>query len=336
MISRKIMQLASASAVLAGLLCSTAAYASEGGASFYLLGSGGPEAAMLPPVRGVFFDNTIYYYDGKAKAERQFVVGGNVVAGLRATLIADFASVLWVPSTHFAGGTLAVGGSLAAGQSKGEVTAIITGPHGGQATVSVDDKATMFGDPVATAELGWDLHSNTYLATALTLNIPVGHYREDKLANLSFHRWALDWSTALTWHDEKTGWDVSGKAGVTFNGTNHYTDYKTGTEGHLEASVERMFSKSFSAGLQGYYFQQLTGDSGSGATLGPFKGRVAAVGLTAAYSFEAGHTPVTIRGRLFKEFAAKNRVDDGTAVFLSVDFPFHMIMPQQPTAASSE
>lgn len=47
-------------AALAGLLisCSAAAQASESGVSFYLLGSRGPGAAMLPPIKGVFFDNS--------------------------------------------------------------------------------------------------------------------------------------------------------------------------------------------------------------------------------------------------------------------------------------
>lgn len=71
------------------LVYSAPAHASEGGASFYLLGGGGPEAAMLPPVRGIFFDNTAFYYHGKAKGDGQFVVGGNVVAGLRASLVAS-------------------------------------------------------------------------------------------------------------------------------------------------------------------------------------------------------------------------------------------------------
>ena len=79
------------------------AAASEGGASFYLLGSGGPGAAVLPPLRGVFFDNTAFYYHGEAEAERQFVIGGNVVAGVDATIVADFATVMWVPTTDFAG-----------------------------------------------------------------------------------------------------------------------------------------------------------------------------------------------------------------------------------------
>jgi hypothetical protein len=313
----------------AAFLWSHPAHASEAGASFYLLGSGGPDAAILPPLPGVFFDNTIYHYSGKASASREFLVGGNLVAGLRVKLTADFATLLWVPTTDFAGGTLALGGALALGQSEGKVTAVITGPRGGQVTISTSDKATMLGDPVMTAALGWKLKNDSYVSTTATLNIPIGHYREGELANVSFHRWLVDWSTAFTWHDPKRGWDVSAKAGLTFNGTNQFTDYNTGMESHIEGSVERLFSKSFSAGVQAYRFQQLTGDSGSGATLGSFKGRVNGAGVTAAYYFEVGHTPVTMRGHLLKEFGAKNRVADGTAIFLSLDFPLHMRLPKQ-------
>jgi hypothetical protein len=281
----------------------------------------------LPPLRGAYFDNTLLHYGGKSEGSKDFVVGGSVVAGLRARISADFATVLWVPSTRFAGGTLAIGGAFAAGKVGADVSAVITGPQGGQIAISKTDSAWIIGDPVATTEISWDLGGDTHLATGPTFNIPVGQYREDQLANLSFHRWVIDWSTALTWHNDKAGWDVSGKAGFTFNGKNRYTNYKTGTEFHIEGSVERMFSKSFAAGIQAYHLQQVSGDSGSGATLGPFKGKVSGLGITAACNFEMGHTPVTMRGRVFKEFGAKNRVDDGTAVFLSLDFPIHMVMP---------
>jgi hypothetical protein len=315
------------------ILVAMPAHASEGGASFYLLGSGGPGAGVLPPLRGVFFDNTAMYYHGETKGDRQFVVGGNLVAGLDVTMLADFATVLWVPSTDFAGGTLAVGGAFAAGRPDAKVSAVITGPRGGQVTISRLDEAWIVGDPVATAALGWNLGGNTHLATSATANIPVGHYREGQLANLSFHRWVLDWSTALSWHDPNAGWDVSGKAGVTFNGKNDFTDYNTGTEFHLEGTVERMFSSKVSAGLLGYHFQQLSGDSGSGATLGPFKGRVTGLGLTGAYNFEVGHTPVTLRARAFKEFGEKNRLGNGTAVMINLDFPLKMVMPAASPSA---
>jgi hypothetical protein len=40
-------------------------------------------------------------------------------------------------------------------------------------------------------------------------------------------------------------------------------------------------------GAAGYYFQRLTGDSGPGAKLGPFKGRVLGIGLQVGFIFPA-------------------------------------------------
>ncbi|MCF2514498.1 transporter [Sphingomonas sp. G124] len=304
----------------------TPAYASEGGASFYLLGSGGPGAALLPPIRGIFFDNTAFHLSGKAKGDREFVVGGNVVAGLKAKINADFATLLWVPTTDFLGGTLGVGMALPIGRPDVDVDVILTGPRGNTIELSADDAATIIGDPITSATLSWPVATNTHVALSTVLNIPVGNYRESKLANLAFHRWVVDTSLALSWHDAKAGWDVSSKAGLTFNGENDFTDYDTGTEFHLEASVERIFSPKFSAGLQAYHFQQVSGDSGEGARLGAFKGRTTGVGATAAFNFNLGKIPVVARARFFEEFGVKNRLDSTTA-FFSLTMPLHVIMP---------
>jgi hypothetical protein len=308
---------------LAGTCAATPATASEGGASLYLLGSGGPGAAVLPPVEGVFFDNTFYFYDASAEAEREFVIGGNVVLGLDATIAADFATVLWVPSTDVLGGTFAIGAALPVGVPDVTASAVLTGPGDATIGVSRQDSAFVVGDPIVTAELGWDVGGDSHLALSTMVNLPIGMYREDQLANLAFHRWAVDTSLAGTWHDPKLGWDISLKGGVTVNGTNHHTDYKTGTEAHFEASIERLFSPKFSAGLQGYRFVQLSGDSGAGAVLGPNKGRVTGVGVTAAYNFPLGKMPATLRARVFEEFQAERRLE-GTSAMFSLTLPLSM------------
>jgi hypothetical protein len=310
----------------------TSAQAGESGASFYLLGTGGPEAAVLPPLEGVFFDNTLYHYSGKASGNREFVLGGNLVAGLDADISADFATVLWVPSTHALGGTLAIGTALPIGRPNVHVSAVITGPLGGQQSVAASDVATIIGDPVAVAELGWKLNKTTHATISTQVNVPIGNYREGELSNLAFHRWIVDTSGAVTWHDDESGWDVSGKVGLTFNGTNHFTDYDSGTDLHLEASVEKTLAKNISAGIQVYHLQQISGDSGSGAVLGPNKGRVTGIGPTVGISTVVGKTPLTLRLRYFEEFGVKNRMD-GRAFFFSVDFPIWMNMPKTPPHA---
>ena len=68
------------------------------------------------------------------------------------------------------------------------------------------------------------------------------------------------------------------------------------------------------------WYQQVTGDSGPGAKLGDFKGRIAGLGGTMGYNFKMGETPVSLTLKVFQEFGAKNR-PEGTAGFVSVAFP---------------
>lgn len=306
-------------------LLAPAAQASEGGASFYLLGSGGPEAAVLPPVPGVFLLNDLYYYHGAAGGDRQFLVGGNLVAGLRATLAADFPTVVWVPQVKLLGGTLALGGALPLGESWVNVSAVLTGPRGRQFGVSLGDNAFVVGDPVLTAALGWS-RANTHFEISDMLNVPVGEYRDGDLANLAFHRWADDISAAVSWHDAMSGWDLSAKSGFTLNGENHATDYRTGTEWHLEGSVEKALTPAWSLGAQVYHFDQLTGDSGAGDPLGPFKGRVTGLGGNVAYNFKLAGKPATLRLHGTTEFDALNRLE-GHAIWLDFSFPLALRMP---------
>ncbi|CAN7298089.1 transporter [Phenylobacterium sp. LjRoot164] len=302
------------------------AEASEGGASVYLLGSGGPGAAIVPPIEGVFLADTQYHYSGEAGGQREFVIGGNVVAGLEATVNANFATLLWVPTTDLAGGTLAVGLALPVGGPDVDVSATLTGPGGRQIERSKSDSAFVMGDPLLTAIWGWK-SGKTHIAASTLINVPIGQYRKDKLANLAFHRWAADVSLAGTYLNEEAGWDVSGKAGFTFNGENDYTSYETGTEFHAEAAVEKKFNKTWSAGVQGYYFEQVSGDSGAGARLGSFKGRVAGLGVTGAYNFMLfGKAPATLRLHAIKEFEARNRLE-GESIFLDFSMPLWVNMP---------
>lgn len=318
-------------ALLAGLgvglalALASPATATENGASIYLLGSGGPDAAVLPPIEGVFFANTVYYYDASLGGGKELPLGGNIVAGVDATIIADFATVLWVPSTDFAGGTLALGAALPIGYTEVDVDAVLTGPGGTPVAVSASDDALLIGDPLLTGSLGWK-KGNLYFAASTLVNIPIGDYQEGELANVAFHRWAVDASLAVSWHDPKSGWDISAKAGLTFNGENEATDYDSGDEFHLEGSASRAINPKWTLGAQGYWFDQQTGDSGAGARLGDFKGRVSGVGGFVAYNFAIGHKPATVRVRAFHEFDARNR-PEGDSLWLDFTIPLVMHLP---------
>lgn len=301
------------------------AQAAESGKTLYLLGTGGPGTAVMPPFKGVYFDNNFFYYEADAAAGRQFTFGGNLVAGLDATVVADFPTFLWVPTTDLAGGTLALGLVIPYGSVDVRADAILTGPLGNAITVRRHDSAFVFGDPVVAGMLGWSDGSWHYQLSTL-VNVPIGEYRDGELANLAFNRWAVDLSMAVTYRDAETGWDVSGKAGFTLNGANDATDYDSGTDFHVEASLERIVSPQWSVGLQGYYYKQVSDDTGDGARLGGFRGEIAGIGGTAAYNFTVAQNPLTLRGRVMWEFEAERRLE-GLAVFLDLSFPLHMELP---------
>ena len=315
--------------LIAAAVFARQAHASEGGVSFYLLGSGGPGAAIMPPDKGVYFDNTMFYYNGTASRNQDFEDSGNVVAGETLNVGINYGSVTWQPTTNLLGGTLAVGAILPIGEPSVTVSEVLTGPLGRQLSRSRSDSAFLVGDPMGKVALGWK-QGDFHLQAVSLVNVPIGQYRDGELANLSFHRWAGDFSLAGTWRNDRSGWDVSAKAGVTVNGENGFTDYLTGTESHYEASVEKTITPAFALGVQSYYFFQVTGDLGSGNRVGHFEGRVGAVGGTAAYSFEMGKIPASLRLQVFHEFDAVNRLE-GTSAFLKLSFPLSVNRPTAPS-----
>jgi hypothetical protein len=177
-----------------------------------------------------------------------------------------------------------------------------------------DDASTKFGDPVLNALIGWH-QGNWHWTVGALLNVPIGPWDTESISNVSFHHWGLDTTAAVTWLDPTRGHEVSVAAGFTFNWENPDTDYKTGTEFHVEWALVQHLSKTFSVGLAGYHYQQVTGDSGSGARLGPFEGRVTALGPVLTYSFTCGQIPVSTQLEWMHEFDAVNRAEGDVGLF---------------------
>lgn len=295
-------------------LMATQAGASENGTSFYLLGSKGPMAGVVPPP-GLYLQNDIYYYTARADESQALPTGGRVAVGLKAQALINLPTLIWSTPYKVLDGRLALGVTLPFGRQ--EIDAgLVLGPYADQAS----SRITTMGDPVLTGTLGWD-NGPFHWNLAAMINVPAGHYRQDSMANIAFHRWGADVSAAGTWYDPAVGWDVSGVVGVTFNGNNPKTNYRSGTEWHLEAAVSRdIGGPGTTLGAIGYYHRQITDDSGDGAMLGGFRGRTAALGVTASHALKLGETPVQARLKILREFNTRNRVE-GTAAYLTFSLP---------------
>jgi len=315
-------------------LPSLPAKAAEDAKGFYLLGSNTTLSGISPPP-GTYLTSLKYGYSGDATGAVANSIGlvdlGNLSleADLRvdADIFIEIPYLLTVLPRKILGGYLGLGVMFPVGYQdiSVDVDALVnlTLPNGtslmAQRSLTLNDDTLSFGDPVALAQLGWH-RGNWHWRIAGLLNIPIGDYHETDIANMGFNRWAVDTHAAVTWLDPMRGHEISVTAGFTFNGENPDTNYKTGTEFHVEWALMQNFSKSFAVGLAGYYYQQASGDSGPGATLGPFKGETTAIGPNINYSFEFRQIPVSTSFRWYHEFDTKNRLE-GDAVYLIATIP---------------
>jgi len=153
------------------------------------------------------------------------------------------------------------------------------------------------------------------LTTALLINIPVGYWEKGDITSAGFNHWAVDVTGAVTYLDMKTGVEISGAAGFTFNGENPDTNVTTGTEFHVEGAAVQNFSKSFGIGINGYFYDQVTEDTGLPPLLGGFEGRVAALGPVVNWNFQVGKIPVSMSFKYFHEFDVKNRLEADSEYF---------------------
>jgi hypothetical protein len=146
----------------------------------------------------------------------------------------------------------------------------------------------------------------------------VGTYDVDRLANLSTNHWAFDGGGGYTFFDKKN--EFSSALGFTDNLENPATNYRNGVSAHLDLAASHFLSPGFHAGLAGYAYNQLTGDSGEGAKLGDFKSRVFGIGPQAGWFFKVGGKEWYANVKGIYEFGAKNRAE-GFNVWLIFAIP---------------
>ncbi len=141
--------------------------------------------------------------------------------------------------------------------------------------------------------------------------------------------WAADAGVGYTYFNPATGNEFSVVTGLTYNFKNPSTDYQNGIDWHLDWGLSKFVTKQWQIGLVGYFYNQLTGDSGSGATLGDYKSRVNGIGPQVGYLFPVGDMQGYLNLKAYKEFGAHNR-PEGWNVWLTF-----ALTPEAPHAAPS-
>ena len=184
------------------------------------------------------------------------------------------------------------------------------------------------GDLYPMATLKWNRGVHNYMIY-VTGDIPVGTYDPTRLANLGIGHGAIDGGVGYTYFNPQTGHEFSAVTGFTYNFKNTDTDYQNGVDWHLDWGASQWLSKQFFFGAVGYFYNQLSADSGSLAILGPIKSRVIGVGPQIGYLFPVGDMQGFLGVKGYYEFDAKDR-PDGWNTWLTF-----AISPAAPRAAAA-
>jgi hypothetical protein len=296
------------------LAAAAAAYADEGGVSFWLPGEFGSFAAV-PGEPGWSIASFFYYPSVSASGGKEFFRGDQIVAGVQGRGALVGLDPTYTFATPVLGGQAAVSLLGVGGWSYALVDATLTGPRGNTISGQRSESLTSVGDLFPQATLKWTQGVNNFMVYG-TGDVPVGDYDKTRLANLGIGHGSIDGGAGYTYLNPANKLEFSAVTGITYNFQNPFTRYQNGLDLHLDTGASYFLTQQLNVGVVGYYFQQVTGDRGLGATLGPFESHTAGVGPQLNYFF-----PVTdkIQGvvnvKAYWEFAAQNRPDGWNAWF---------------------
>lgn len=309
---------AAAVAALAGAfgmaLQSTPAVADEGGASVWLPGQFA-SFASVPGDPGFSLEALFYFRKASATAGTSFSRGGGLLLGYDTTEQYLYLTPGYTFADPVLNGQLWLGVTFSAGRADTSVWGVLSGPRGNAFSAGANDTATGISDLYPMASLKWQTGSHNVMAYIMG-SAPVGSYDPNRWAGVGVGHWAIDWGMGYTYMPASP-FEFSVTAGLTYNFINPTTQYQSGMDAHIDVGTSWSFSDSFYVGAAGYFFSQLSPDTGGGAVLGDFRSRVAGAGPQIGWSLQVGGLATDFNVRGYKEFAAQNR-PEGWNVYLTV------------------
>jgi hypothetical protein len=301
------------------LLMPLRAVATEGGAGHYLPGAVATLIDLAPTQPGWVIEPIYLHYEGDAGTEKELPVAGLDALGLKATLDAALIGGFYTFDQKVLGAYYSVGAMLPYTwiTAEAEVETAIGDRR-------VRDTEEGFGDlTLIPVMLGWKNGPWQY-DLALSVYAPTGEYEAGRLANPGLNYWSINPIAGVAYSNPKTGFNAALHGGVMFNTENPDTDYRSGTLIHLEGSLQQLLpaGKGFlSLGIEGFWVEQVTADSGQRPIFGDFKGRTAGIGPVLGYLLPMGKQNFVAELRWLPELETKNRLE-GDYVWLKLVYQF--------------
>jgi len=289
----------------------------EGGVSHVLPGANATLLDLPPTTPGGFLKPMYLNYHGDASATIPTAAG--IVANAHATV-----------NTLVLGGGYGFDGKVLGGATYSVAAFLpytwvdISGDTAALGGKQIENKVDGFGDlTIVPVLLGWKDGDLQY-DFLLPIFAPTGSYQLGRLGNPGLNYWTFDPTVGVSYNNAKSGLNAAVHLGYAMNTENNDTNYKSGNYLTVDASIQQIMplgSGFFNFGAEGWYFQQVTCDSGSGATLGCFKGRTSGIGPVLGYIQPIGESKLLVELKWLPELETKNRLN-GDYLWLKMVYKF--------------
>ncbi|HYL58825.1 MAG TPA: transporter [Candidatus Acidoferrales bacterium] len=317
--------------VVSGLLIalsvafSLTARGEEAGTGHYIPGATSSFIDMLPDrdTSTFVYANAFTYYDGSTGAAKDLELGGLLTANAKGTIYSETSLFLYQAPFKIAGGQIGVSLIVPYVWLKVQGDVLLSGRRFAP-SIHREDTANGFGDvEMLPVMIGWK-HGDLKWQGQFGVYAPTGTFNKGDLANIGRNYWTFEPGAALSYLSTKFGLEVTAFAGFDFNTKNGTTEYQTGDQFHLDGTVAEhlpLLGGFVGGGVNGYFYQQITGDSGSGATLGGFEGMTAGIGPIFSYAYRIGDFDLAGEAKWLPELGVANRLN-GNAVWFKIGLSY--------------
>lgn len=306
-------------AILATLTLSPLLHAEEGGGGHYAPGSVATIADLMPTQAGWVINPMYLYFDGDALASLNVPVAGLTTLNIDAVSQSFILGGTYTFREKLWDAWFSVGAYLPYMWTDVDASVKIL-----DANVYTSDRTEGIGDmTLLPAMFAWKC-GNWQTSAFLKVYAPTGDFDAGALANAGLNYWTFEPTVGVAYSNPQTLFNWALHGGVTFNTTNNDTDYRSGSVIHLAASAQQMLPVGpglITVGLNAFFYEQVSGDSGSGATLGGFEGRSLGIGPVVGYILPMGDETLLVEARWLPELETNNRIE-GDYFWLKLAYQF--------------
>ncbi len=337
-----------ASALVLALVSATSVMAAENGNQRYSAGIGGSDMTT-PVVPGLYFQAPmVAYHASKIKGNdgKQLVSDVAPLPAAKVGIDTDTRAILprltYISGHRLLGAHVGVTAMLPIVKRKatfqlspatplhpltppGTVAAINAGYDGVESS-RLNGNETGIADLEVSPVMHWEIGDHQSVTFAPTIAMPLGNFNANKRVNTGFGDY-YTFRPSVQYAFIGDGWDLGGRAVMSFNTRNKDTGYYSGKIFNFDWQAMAFVSEDIRVGVQGYFVRQLQADTSTStdvnvqANLNRSQGNKAsvnAIGPAVAWLMNGGE--MLVEGKFIKEFGAKNRTE-GQAFWLTISKP---------------